>query len=96
MRQGDIRRITAATFCFISLFSTQIQAQIIDEIRLEGHPKTRPEVIIQEMLLQVGDEFSEQAMQESRQLIQDLGLFRDVDIRRELEDGRLILLVTLN
>lgn len=95
MRMGITYWIISASICFICLFPAQVQAQIVDEIRIEGEPKTRPEVIIQEMLLQVGDEFSEQAMQKSSQLILDLGLFRQVDIRREVENGRLILLVTL-
>ena len=95
MRGVSARWISGMIFCILSLVSTQIRAQVVDEIRIEGEPKTRPEVIIQEMLLQVGDSFSESAMQKSSQLILDLGLFRKVDIRREFEDGRLILLVTV-
>lgn len=95
MRTGFRRWIASVVFCLSGIFSALVQAQIVDEIRLVGDPKTRPEVVIQEMLLQVGDEFSEQAMQKSSQLILDLGLFRRVDIRREIENGRLILMVTL-
>jgi len=80
----------------ISPLSLSEPVQIIDEIRVLGAPKTRPEVLIQEMLLQVGDGYSEQLMQDSKQLIMDLGLFNRVDISKQEEHGRTILLLTVS
>ena len=62
-------------------------AQTIEKITLEGNDKTRAEVILQEMSLQAGDEYSDQAIEQSRQAIMDLGLFEKVTLEVD-EQGK--------
>jgi len=80
---------------FLSLLSLQALAEVIDEVVIKGNQKTRDEIIQQEMLLRAGDDFSEEKMQETRQLIRDLGLFQEVKVSQKRVDGRNILLVEL-
>jgi len=77
----------------LSLLSLQAFAEIIDEVVIKGNLKTHSETIQQEMLLRVGDAFSDEKMQASRQLILDLGLFHEVKVSQQRADGRNTLLV---
>lgn len=79
----------------LSLFFSQVFAEAIDEVVIEGNLKTRSGIIQQEMLLRAGDEFSTEKMQESRQNILDLGLFSEVELSKKSVDGRTILQVRI-
>lgn len=56
-------------------------------IRFEGNETTRPEVMLREIVIQPGDPASPVAIERSRQAIQDLGLFRSVDVRQDTVEG---------
>jgi outer membrane protein assembly factor BamA len=61
---------------------------IIRAIEFSGNETTRPEVMLREMVVKVGDYADPDAIERSRQGIQDLGLFRSVTVdRTELPDG---------
>lgn len=70
-------------------------ADILNQVAIEGNKKTRSEIIEQEMLLKVGDEITELAIDQSRQAIMDLGLFRRVEILQEQEADITRLIVTV-
>ncbi len=72
-----------------------LMAEVVGQIVVEGNKKTRPEIIEQEMLLRVGDDLSEPAIEQSRQAIMDLGLFRRVEIRTERSADSTRLVVTV-
>jgi outer membrane protein assembly factor BamA len=72
-----------------------LMAEVVGQIVVEGNKKTRPEIIEQEMLLRVGDDLSELAIEQSRQAIMDLGLFRRVEIRTERSADSTRLVVTV-
>jgi outer membrane protein assembly factor BamA len=67
--------------------------QEIVAIRISGNKVTRPEVILREMVVKVGDASAPAALDDSRQAIQDLGLFRQVSIREVPEGDGVALLV---
>lgn len=58
---------------------------VISEIRFAGNRTTRPEILRQEMVVQVGDIADADRIEQSRQAIMDLGLFKSV--RAELLPG---------
>ena len=67
----------------------------IREIAFEGNETTRPRTLLREMALRVGDPADPELVERSRQAIQDLGLFRSVDVGQQpLADGvRLVFTV---
>jgi outer membrane protein assembly factor BamA len=71
---------------WLALFSSQVLAVPISEIRFEGNAVTREKVLRQELLLQEGDELDINKLEASRQAIMNLGLFKEVGSRVE-EDG---------
>ncbi len=58
---------------------------VIGEIRFVNNKTTRPQIMLQEMLVHVGDAVDTQRIERSRQAIMDLGLFKSV--RAELLPG---------
>lgn len=60
---------------------------VIREIAFEGNKVTKPKVMLREMVVKVGDPANEQAIERSRQGVQDLGLFRTVVVRQEPVEG---------
>ncbi len=50
----------------------------ISEIRFVGNKTTKPEILLQEMLVRVGDPADPVRIEQSRQAIMDLGLFKSV------------------
>lgn len=65
----------------------------VGEIRFEGNHVTREEVFLREMALRPGDPADPGRIEESRQAIQDLGLFREVEIIALPAEGAVDLLV---
>lgn len=60
----------------------------ITAIRFEGNEVTRPPVMLREIVIAPGDPADPDAIERSRQAIQDLGLFSSVETRqRRVEDG---------
>jgi hypothetical protein len=60
---------------------------VIREIAFEGNDVTKPRVMQRELLIQVGDPVDSPRIERSRQAIEDLALFRRVDVRQEAVDG---------
>lgn len=52
--------------------------ETISEIRFLGNKTTKPEILLQEMLVRVGDPADPALIEQSRQAIMDLGLFKSV------------------
>lgn len=67
----------------------------IREIAFSGNDTTRPGTMLREMSVHVGDPADPAQVEHSRQAIQDLGLFKSVNVRQEpLPDGvRLVYVV---
>ena len=84
-----------AAMLLLGFYSLQICAQPLTQIVVEGNKKTRSEIIKQEMLLRTGDEITERLIEQSRQAIMDLGLFRRVEILQEREGDVSRLIVTV-
>jgi len=53
-------------------------AETISEIRFLGNDTTRPEIMLQEMLVRVGEPVDPARIEQSRQAIMDLELFKSV------------------
>ncbi len=71
-------------------------APVIREIVFSGNNTTQPKVMLREMSVKVGDAADPAAIEHSRQAVQDLGLFKSVEVRQEpLPDGvRLVYVVS--
>ena len=64
----------------------------ISGIDFAGNDITRPETMRRELLVHVGDPADPEAIERSRQAVQDLGLFRWVAVeRKRLDDGTIRL-----
>ncbi len=53
----------------------------IEEIRFVGNERTQPRIMLQEIIIQVGDPVDPDKIERSRQAIMDLGLFKSVNVR---------------
>jgi outer membrane protein assembly factor BamA len=94
-------------FCFFFYFPLLAVAQdefqypptpamaTIGEIRFVGNKTTRPEILLQVMLLKVGQPANPRLIERSRQAIMDLGLFKSVTAVLLDEAGRTVLLITV-
>ncbi|TJY61030.1 hypothetical protein E4T66_10360 [Sinimarinibacterium sp. CAU 1509] len=83
-----MKRLATALLLLISLQSFADDAYpTIVEIAFEGNEVTRPQVMLREMVVKVGDPADPAQIEKSRQGIQDLGLFRRVNLRQEPVDG---------
>jgi outer membrane protein assembly factor BamA len=67
----------------------------IDEIRFEGNDRTRENTMLREMLVRPGDVLDADLLEQSRQAIMDLGLFKSVETRREPGTAGEIVTVTV-
>lgn len=67
----------------------------IVEIRLSGNEKTRDKVILRELDLAPGDPADPTAIENGRQAVMDLGLFRKVDATTQPTTGGVIVLITM-
>lgn len=65
----------------------------LSEVRFEGNRNTRDEVLLQEMALRPGTTISAGEIEEARQAVMDLGLFKSV--RAELEETPIGTILTL-
>lgn len=69
------------------------QTPTVADIRIVGNEITKPQVILREMDVAVGDPADPAAIDRSRQAILDLGLFREVDIDQVPEGDGTALVV---
>jgi outer membrane protein assembly factor BamA len=53
---------------------------VITEIRFVGNKHTQPQILLQEMVVKAGDLIDPERIEQSRQAIMDLGLFKSVDV----------------
>jgi outer membrane protein assembly factor BamA len=79
----------------LGAYSMVASAQLVGEIIIEGNQKTRSGIIRQELLFSPGDRVDDPLLEQSRQAVMDLGLFRRVEIRRETEGEVTRLIVTV-
>lgn len=70
--------------------------QVITEIRFAGNEKTRPQTMLQEMLVGIGDPVDPSKVERSRQDIMDLGLFKSVEADLLPGDNGQILKITVD
>lgn len=64
---------------------------VIRSIDFAGNDVTQPQTMLREMVIKVGDPADPVAIERSRQGIQDLGLFRSVDVRQAAVEGGVAL-----
>ena len=67
----------------------------IVDIEFSGNAVTQPRVLLREMLLAPGDLAEPDKVAAARQAVQDLGLFRAVDIEQRPVHGGVVLIVTV-
>lgn len=82
-----LRRCLLSVIACCSASAAADELPAISSIEFEGNATTRPRVMLRESLVHVGDPADPARIEESRQAIQDLGLFRSVSAR-ELPDGK--------
>lgn len=82
--------------CSLFFIATPAHAgptDVITEIRFVGNKKTRPQIMLQEMLLRVGDPVDSAKIERSRQAIMDLELFQSVDTDlMDSEKGKILVI----
>lgn len=79
--------------CLVSVGSAAAEPPLITEIRFEGNETTKPRVMRREMTVGVGDPADPEAVEQSRQAIMDLGLFKSVEARlEEVPDGQVLVI----
>lgn len=83
-------RLLAAAWLAASAQPPAVQAQAglppVVEIAFEGNAVTRPQVMLRELVVRIGDPADSRAIERSRQALLDLGLFRRVRVREEPVD----------
>lgn len=67
----------------------------IEQIRFEGNRRTRAETMLLEMLVRPGDAAEPDRIEQSRQAVMDLGLFKSVEARLEPGTAGAILILTV-
>lgn len=84
--------------CLLALYgwSQGAVAELLQAVRFAGNDITRPEVMLQEMTIHAGDEVDAARIEESRQAIMNLGLFKDVSAELLQEPQGTVLLITVD
>lgn len=77
------------------LYGAIAAAETLQAVRFAGNDTTRPEVMLQEMSIRPGDPVDAQRIEESRQAIMNLGLFREVLTELVQEPEGTVLLITV-
>ncbi|MCK9490330.1 MAG: BamA/TamA family outer membrane protein [Xanthomonadales bacterium] len=97
---GRIRRLPAGLLLLVLLPGLIVagaawaqEGERIVDIRIIGNDVTKARIIEQELAVGVGDVATGQALADSRQAVQDLGLFRNVEISQQPVDGGVALVV---
>lgn len=82
------------SFPVIAEVSTQ--SPVLDEIRFSGNKVTRESVMRQEMVVKEGKPYTSQQVEKSRVALMNMGLFKTVRIASVQEQGKNILIVTVD
>lgn len=69
-----------------------IDSFFIQEIRFEGNKKTRPQIMLQEMNIKQGETVTRKRIEDARQNILNLDLFKDVNLRIKKEKSGYVLI----
>jgi outer membrane protein assembly factor BamA len=69
---------------------------LIGEIAFEGNEQTEPKVMLREMVVEVGDPAEPELIEKSRQGVLDLGLFKKVTVREEIQNSSVRLVFTVD
>ncbi len=77
------------------LLAGSLQAAYVDTLRFVGNEVTNEQILRQEMWLSEGDALDDGLLERSRQAIMNLGLFRSVDARVVEEEGRTVVVITV-
>lgn len=72
------------------------ESSILDEIHFAGNKVTRASVLRQEMVIKEGEPYTPQQIEKSRRALMNMGLFKSVRIEPLHEQGKNILLVTVD
>lgn len=70
--------------------------ELLDEIRFSGNRVTDESVLRQEMVLREGETYGPERVEKSRQAIMNLGLFKSVKAEVLQEEGKNVLLITVD
>jgi outer membrane protein assembly factor BamA len=92
------RRLALALALCLGGAQAQVQAQSappVQEIAFRGNEVTQPVTMLREMALRVGDAAEPEAVEASRQAVQDLGLFRWVHADLEPVAGGVRLVISV-
>lgn len=95
MRAVAVAILVGSAFPAIALAQGTPAYPTIREIIFSGNDTTRSDVLLREMVVHVGDPADPDRIERSRQAIQDLRLFRSVDLREEMAGDGIRLLITL-
>ena len=90
-----IRVLVLACGLVLWLGMSVAETQTISAIDFSGNTHTRREILLQEMSIHVGDAVDAQAIEQSRQAIMDLGLFKSVSAKLEEGEEGTHLLITV-
>lgn len=88
-------RVAAAALLLAGGIATAQAAPVIRSIAFAGNDVTQPQTMLREMVVKVGDPADPEKVERSRQGIQDLGLFRRVEVRQQPVDGGVALTVVV-
>lgn len=92
LRSASLRRLLLLS---VLLPASASAGEIITDIRFAGNDVTQAEILLQEMTIRVGDPVDAARVEESRQAIQDLGLFKKVEAALIPAEGGKILQITV-
>ena len=91
--------LSGLLICAASTATAQVpapgQVPRIVEIRLSGNEKTRDKVILRELDLALGDPADPTAIENGRQAVLDLGLFRTVNVTTQPVPGGVVLNIAM-
>jgi outer membrane protein assembly factor BamA len=85
-------RLSLLALALLALLPATLLAAPINEIIFKGNAVTRESVLRQELRLREGDEADSKLIEESRQAIMNLGLFKSVTslVEEELQNGSMV------
>jgi outer membrane protein assembly factor BamA len=81
---------------FAASAEENIEPPVLDKIHFAGNKVTRASVMRQEMVVKEGQPYSPQQVEKSRRALMNMGLFKSVRIEPLHEQGKNILLVTVD
>lgn len=95
-RAGSMVRVLTGVLLGVACCAVRAEAPRVVEILFEGNDTTRDSVLRREVRIQPGDVYDAELAEQGRQQIQNLGLFRAVQLRVEPADGGLRLVYSVD